>query len=38
MHHVITVADVLKAGGISLLICAVVGGIVWFISQFDFSK
>lgn len=38
MQHVITLGDVMKASGIALGILIVVGTIVWFISQFDFSK
>lgn len=38
MQHVITLGDIMEASGIALLIFAVVGTIVWFLSQLDFSK
>jgi hypothetical protein len=38
MHHVITVADVLKVSGITLIILSVIGGFCWFVSKIDFSK
>ena len=37
MQHVITVKDVLEVSGVAVLIFAVIGGILWFISTIDFS-